>query len=284
MPYRISHKTTYQYHTPVALGTHLVRLRPRSNGWQTCDSWGLTVSPAGLGQGEVVDLEGNGAVSVWFDITKKVARLEFLAVSQVTLHQSNPFQFLLEPWAGTLPWNYPMRLYQQLSPYLRPGEAIDPVAQQLGQELSVAAQGEVLAFLQKLNLQIQADCLYQVRETGEAWPAGVTWRQRLGSCRDYAVLFMEVCRSQGIAARFVSGYYVGLEPLVGPTPVDLHAWVEVYLPGAGWRGYDPTHGLVVGLSHIALAASSQAQDTMAIVGVVSATGARMDYAVTIEAI
>ncbi len=114
-----------------------------------------------------------------------------------------------------------------------------------------------------LNQLIYQDCEYITRETGKPYPAGITWERKQGSCRDFAVLFMEVSRAIGIAARFVSGYQEGDK---NQQNRDLHAWVEVYLPGAGWRGYDPTLGLVVSDRHIPLAASAIPNYTAAVDG------------------
>jgi transglutaminase-like putative cysteine protease len=116
--------------------------------------------------------------------------------------------------------------------------------------------------LNALNQKIYKSCGYLLRIDGAPWPPGVTWSKKSGSCRDLAVLFMEVCRSIGLAARFVSGYEAGVE---SPERY-LHAWAEVFLPGAGWRGYDPTHGLVVADGHIVLAAAPRQQQTMPIEG------------------
>ena len=122
-----------------------------------------------------------------------------------------------------------------------------------------------LDFLFALNQRIYQDCEYIIRETGKPYPAGMTWRRKKGSCRDYTVLFMEVCRAVGIAARFVSGYQEGDAQQQNR---DLHAWVEVYLPGGGWRGYDPTLGLVISDRHIPLAASAIPELAAAVEGFV----------------
>ncbi|MFM7576061.1 MAG: transglutaminase-like domain-containing protein, partial [Microcystaceae cyanobacterium] len=95
------------------------------------------------------------------------------------------------------------------------------------------------------------------------WEAGITWRNKRGSCRDLTILFMEVCRTMGLAARFVSGYQEGDQ---ATEDWELHAWAEVYLPGGGWRGYDPTHGLAVSDRHIALVASPNPQDCAPVTG------------------
>jgi transglutaminase-like putative cysteine protease len=127
------------------------------------------------------------------------------------------------------------------------------VAMQLAQDIAKAVEYNPVMFLSELNQRIYCTCKYYVRETGAPLPPGITWSQQAGSCRDLAVLFMAACRAVGLACRFVSGYQEG-DP---DTPErDLHAWAEVYLPGAGWRGYDPTQGLVTSDRHIPLVASA----------------------------
>jgi len=203
-----------------------------------------------------VDLDGNSLLSLWFAHTPLDA-LQIQVQSQVETHCTNPFDFLLERWAVQLPIDYPSSLKSQLAPYLTLGSttytaSIDPQATQLAQEILHDAGGNTVMFLSDLNQRIRDNCAYIIRDTGLPFPPGITWETQTGSCRDYAVLFMEVCRAVGLATRFVSGYHEG-----DPDTDDfhLHAWVEVYLPGGGWRGYDPTLGLAVGDRHIALVAS-----------------------------
>ncbi|WP_225322951.1 transglutaminase family protein [Synechococcus sp. RSCCF101] len=123
---------------------------------------------------------------------------------------------------------------------------------QLAHELWHETAADPLAFLWQLNQRIFDRCSHEVRHQGDPYPPSVTWSSRQGSCRDMAVLFMDVCRAMGLACRFVSGYQEG-DP--DWEYRHLHAWVEVYLPGGGWRGYDPTHGLAVADRHIALVAA-----------------------------
>jgi transglutaminase-like putative cysteine protease len=269
LPYQIAHTTRYSYSQPAILEPHTLRLRPRSDGWQTLHQFSLTVSPTPIGQAQITDLDGNALIKLWF-AAEPTQALEIQTLSQVTIHQSNPFDYLLEPWAVQLPIDYPASLIGQLQSYLsgQIGTGVDPTAYQLAQEI-YAATTDPATFLGELNQRIYQSCQYLVRETGQPWPAGLTWANRAGSCRDLALLFIEVCRAIGLAARFVSGYQVGALKNVD---LHLHAWAEVYLPGAGWRGYDPTHGLAVSDRHIALAASAVASYAAPIQGVVSRSG------------
>jgi transglutaminase-like putative cysteine protease len=166
-----------------------------------------------------------------------------------------------------LPIDYPSSLLTQLQPYLKSyGFTTNPVAVQLAQEIADEVKGNTLSFLNTLNERIYQDCEHIVRETGEAWQAELTWNAKRGSCRDFAVLFMEVCRAMGLATRFVSGYQEGD---LDQDERHLHAWVEVYLPGGGWRGYDPTHGLAIADRHIALVASPVPSYASPIVGAIT---------------
>ncbi|BAU67364.1 transglutaminase domain protein [Stanieria sp. NIES-3757] len=252
MFYQISHQTTYTYSQTVSLNPHLIRLRPRSNNWQKLHNFSLLISPQPQGISELIDLDGNNFSRLWFNTPTNQLSLQILA--QVETWQTNPFNYLLETWATTLPFDYPSSLLTQLKPYLKPYSfVLDTVIVELAEAIIQEVNANTIAFLSSLNQRIYENCQYIIRETGEPWQAGITWRRKQGSCRDFAILFMEVCRAIGLAARFVSGYQEG-DP--DQQERDLHAWVEVYLPGAGWRGYDPTHGLAVSDRHIALAASA----------------------------
>ncbi len=225
---------------------------PRCDRFTQIHQFSLSVLPQPQGRSDFVDLDGNNLIKLWFSKATKQLNIQILA--QVETSCTKPFAYLLESWATTLPFDYPSSLLRQLEPYLRSYSFIpDAVALELAQDLVAATGGNTLDFLFALNQSIYRDCEYITRETGEPLPAGRTWRRKQGSCRDYTVLFMEVCRAVGIAARFVSGYQEGD---YDQHSRELHAWVEVYLPGAGWRGYDPTLGLVVSDRHIPLAASA----------------------------
>ena len=240
-------------------------MHPRSDSWQKLHDFVLSVQPQPQNRSESIDLDGNHVSKLWF--TTPTERLSIQIMTKVETYCANPFNYLLEPWAITLPIEYPNFLFKQLQPYLQSYSFIpDSAALELAQEILQETQGNTLNFLFALNQRIYQSCEYITRETGEPWQAGVTWRNKKGSCRDLTVLFMEVCRATGLAARFVSGYQEGDPDLIEG---ELHAWVEVYLPGGGWRGYDPTHGLAVSDRHIALAASAIPSYAAPVVGVVS---------------
>ena len=279
MLYHIVHTTTYNYQQAVTLRPHTIRLIPRSDAEQKVHQFSLEIDPKPTGICYNSDLEGNVILQTWFN--EPTNFLQVKVSSQVETFRENPFDYLLEPFALKLPIDYSASLLTILSPYLQrqyPGN-VDPIATQLAQEILVASSHQTATFLSKLNQQIYENCEYVIRETGDPLPAGITWKEKSGSCRDFAVLFMEVCRAVGLAARFVSGYQEG-----DPDQIerDLHAWVEVYLPGAGWRGYDPTHGLAVSDRHIPLVASAFPNYTVPISGSFSPPETRFSMTPTIS--
>jgi transglutaminase-like putative cysteine protease len=244
------------------------------------------VTPIPSQEATVTDLDGNTLVKLWFKPDETEA-LTVQMMSQVETRRTNPFDYVPESWATPLPIDYPSSLLVQLQPYLSGQQvlyaaSVDPIAFQLAQDIAQAVEGNTISFLGELNQRIYHGCQYIIRETGEPLPAGVTWTTRSGTCRDFAVLFVEVCRAIGLAARFVSGYQEG-----DPNSAErhLHAWAEIYVPGGGWRGYDPTQGLAVADRHIALAASPLSSYAAPLSGAFKqANGARstMTYQLTIE--
>jgi transglutaminase-like putative cysteine protease len=275
--YHIEHSIEYTYSQPVTFAPHQLRLRPRSNVHQAVMAFTLFISPTPAQIVESVDLDGNNSILIWFD-DNPATSLQIRTQTTVSTNLTNPFNYLLEPWAGNLPIDYPHSLARQLQPYLAGylAKAIDPVAAELAGEIWQTVDGNTLLFLTELNRQIYTTCKYSLRDNGAALPPGIVWRHRSGSCRDLVVLFIEVCRAVGLAGRFVSGYEAGAETDDLAEPIcerHLHAWAEIYLPGAGWRGYDPTHGLVVAENHIAIVSSPIPAHTTPVEGKLRTIGA-----------
>lgn len=281
MRYKIAHITTYTYTQPVELAPHILRLRPRSDRSQTLHSFSVEVVPEPAGVSDILDIEGNSIVQMWFK--ELTSQLKIEVRSQVETHCENPFNYLLEPWATHLQIDYPASTLTQLQPYFHPlgiATSVDMAVSNLAQEVWHSTNGNTVAFLGELNQRLYQDCKQTIRETGHPLPAGITWNQKLGSCRDIAIVFIEACRAVGLAARFVSGYNEG-DP--DQNERHLHAWVEVYLPGAGWRGYDPTQGLAVADRHIAIVASALPRNAAPISGTIRGGGtqAGIDYDLSI---
>jgi transglutaminase-like putative cysteine protease len=280
MRYKIIHTTTYHYSKRVELEPHIIRLRSRSCVFQTLDNFSLEITPQPTGISEILDWEGNSIIKAWFN--QPTEKLHLKAISDVETHCLNPFNYLLEPWAITLPIiDYPQSMLTHLQPYLQ--HSGDPISVQLAQEISHKVNGQIVLFLSELNNLIYRTCTYTVREIGEPYPPSITWKKQLGSCRDLAVLFMDTCRAIGLASRFVSGYQEG-DP--DNDERHLHGWAEVYLPGAGWRGFDPSHGLAVSDRHIILAASAHPRYAAPISGNFRGVGAQsnIEYTLSIQSI
>lgn len=252
--YRITHHTHYRYDQAVQLSAHTLRLCPRSDGSQWLQSFQLSCSPTPEQQTNFLDANGNTCMAIAF--TQPLTALSLRSVSEVSTARTNPFDYLSEPWAVELPIDYPLSVAAQLSPYLREplasGATAAPTVTHLAQALSAEVSGNVGYFLTRLAQYIPTLCDYQPRLHGAAYPPSVTLEKKSGTCRDFAVLFVAVCRAVGLAARFVSGYQEGD---LGTTKHELHAWAEVYVPGGGWRGFDPTLGLAVADKHVAIAAA-----------------------------
>ncbi len=254
MHYQITHHLTYTYPYPVILNPHLLRLCPRSDSYQHLANFSLQIHPTPQGTTDQLDSEGNLITRCWWS-EQTTETLSICATSTATTRCTNPFAYVLEPWATHLPIDYPRSLMGSLHSYLAdPGlgnGGADPVATQLAQEIAHDVNGNTVQFLGELNQRIYQHCQYEFRETGDPYPPHLTWKRQAGSCRDFVVLFMAACRAVGLAARFVSGYEEG-DPAYAQA---LHAWVEVFLPGAGWRSYDPTLGIAVSDHHVAVAAT-----------------------------
>jgi transglutaminase-like putative cysteine protease len=250
--YHINHTNTYTYHSPVRLEPHLVRLRPRCDGWQRLHNFALYVEPTPIGMSQIIDLDGNAIVRLWFEGTTEI--LKITATAQVETYQINPFDYLLEPWAIELPLDYPSSLSAQLQPYLKFYSPVpDQRVVELAQDIAYKVERKTTLFLGKLNQHLHKICQRVDRYADDPWLPGITLQSQRGTDRDLTVLFMDVCRVVGLAARFVSGYQESDPNLKNR---QLHTWAEVYLPGAGWRGYDPTQGLAVSDTYVAVAASA----------------------------
>jgi transglutaminase-like putative cysteine protease len=211
----------------------------------------IHIEPEPCALSQCLDVEGNVVTHAWFD--GDTERLRVTSQSEVETLRTNAFDYSLDPSASRLPLCYTAGLEMLLAPYslrVEPDDYIEKFAQEIANE----ASGNTVDFLERLNRRLHETCAHIIRETGVPQAAEITLRQRRGSCRDLAVLFIDACRAVGIAARFVSGYqrYGG-----NPEKRYMHAWPEVFLPGGGWRGYDPTHGDAVADHHVAVAAARE---------------------------
>jgi transglutaminase-like putative cysteine protease len=266
MLFDISHTTRYRYDSPVFLEPHVLRFRPRCNAAQRVAAFHLETHPHPAGWSEMVDLDGNAVARAWF--TGVTTFFTVVSTCKVESRPFSPFDFLLETGARAVPIAYEAALGAALAPYLartRPSDAVLRFARAVLRDVG----GETVPFLTTLTLRIAEECRQTVRLEGGPLPPEVTLQERTGSSRDLAVLFMDACRAVGVAARFVSGHQANdLQ-----RREYLHAWAEVYLPGAGWRGFDPTQGLAVADRHVAVAAAAVPAAAGPISGTLRGTGA-----------
>ena len=271
MPTRIllRHLSRYAYTRPVWLSPHLLRLKPAAHCPAPIENYSLSVAPAGHSLHWQQDPFGNFVARVAF--SEPVPALSITVELTATIGVSNPFGFLLEDYAQTFPFAYEPQLRKDLAPYLEPGERGPLFGQWLGH--TDRSPQNTLDFLTGLNARVHRDIAYTVRMEEGVQTGEETLHLALGSCRDSAWLLVEGLRSLGLAARFVSGYWVQLDAEEntpgGPVTRDLlalHAWAEVYLPGAGWLGLDPTTGLAAGDDHLPLACTSTPADAAPITG------------------
>ncbi len=252
--YKILHRTEYRFSAPVTLLPHSLRLRPREGAELRIESSSLIITPPSILRW-YRDVEDNAVAIATFADAADCLTIE----SEVLIQHYNefPLDFLVADYAAEYPFRYTPEDQVVLMPYIalsgttnvralanwvsgiwRPGERI-----------------QTYALLERLCVHINRRFTYQIREEPGVQPADVTLTRGSGSCRDFASLLVEAARFLGLAARFVSGYLNALQPpgLAGST----HAWAEVYLPGAGWKGFDPTTGHVAGADHVAVAVARQ---------------------------
>lgn len=277
---QIVHQTRYRYSQPVFLKLHEIRLRPRCDWSQRLLDFALDIEPEPVGMAHNLDAEGNAVARAWFaDLHSELCIATRATVETLC---TNPFEFLLAPDFVSLPAKYGAAEAAVLAPYRRPASEAAGSVRALGLELMDQTDGQVVPWLQALNGHIYTTYTGEVRLAGPPLAAAETLARRRGACRDLAVLFIEVCRSLGLAARFVSGYQAG-DPKQGERY--MHAWAEVYLPGAGWRGWDPSTGLAVADAHVAVATGGQADAAQPLVGHFRGEGVRAvsDVSLQLEA-
>lgn len=260
MPIRVAlnHDTLYNFDRRVSLSPHVIRLRPAPHCRTPIRAYSLKVSPEQHFLNWQQDPFGNYLARLVFpEKTDKLhVKIEIIA----DMEAYNPFDFFIEEYAENFPFAYDNRLKEELGPYLKIEEA-GPKLLSIIQEIDLQSQ-KTIDFLVDINRKVQSEIQYSIRMEPGVQSCERTLQRQVGSCRDSAWLLVQMFRHLGLAARFVSGYLIQLKPdeksLDGPSGpeedfTDLHAWTEVYIPGAGWVGLDPTSGLLAGEGHIPLA-------------------------------
>jgi uncharacterized protein (DUF2126 family)/transglutaminase-like putative cysteine protease len=285
----LHHVTHYRYDRLVALGPQVIRLRPAPHCRSKIISYSLQIEPAT----HFINWQQDPFANYQARLVFPEKTTEFKVTVDIVLDMAvyNPFDFFLEPYAEKFPFSYDALLKQELAPYL----AADPLTPLLSAYLARVDRSEKrsIDFLVAINQMLHADIRYLIRmEPGVQTPEE-TLALESGSCRDSAWLLVQLLRHSGLAARFVSGYLIQLSPdvkaLDGPSGTevdftDLHAWCEVYLPGAGWVGLDATSGLLAGEGHIPLACTPQPSGAAPIEGGVDEAEVEFHHEMTITRI
>ena len=245
----IDHNTTYSYGKKVVLAPHTVRLCPRNDGGQIPHMFSLKTDPPEAGRSVNSDLDGNTTVTLWF--AGESERLVIDTHCVVETLRDNPFDFIVSDLRFLdLPTQYPREQKSSLRPYTTVSRKTALAVSELRETILSQTRGKTMDFILTLCGYIHKNFPHVARDYGAPWPPERTLMEKKGSCRDLVELFASVCRSAGLACRHVSGYALSERRETGN---ELHAWAEVYIPGGGWRGYDPSSGLAVSDRHVAVA-------------------------------
>jgi len=285
----LSHKTHYKYDKYISLSPHTIRLRPAPHSRTKIEAYSMKITPANHYINWQQDPYGNYIARVVFPDKIKEFGIDVEVIADLVA--INPFDFFVEEYAENFPFKYKKELKEELKPYFKVeenGKALTKFIDTL--DLKERTINDMLVYL---NTEVYNYLDYTVRLESGVQSCEYTLDKKLGSCRDYAWLFVNILRKLGFAARFVSGYLVQLKQdeksLDGPSGpeedfTDLHAWTEVYLPGAGWVGLDATSGLFAGEGHIPLACTAHYDAAHAIEGLSDKCETEFEFSNTVTRI
>jgi len=258
---RITHQTEYHYHTPVTFGPHRALMRPREGHHVRIASGRVEIEPAAEVRW-LRDIDENAVAIVTF--SQPGQKLRIFSEVDVDLRDEQPVECLIDPGARSYPFQYAANEQVDLVSYRLPSYPHDGPALQ-NWLLDLYRPGQLIDtfdLLNRLNTRIHDFLRYGAHDHPGVQLPCETLAKGSGSCRDYAVLMMEAARHWGFGARFVSGYIQMAEGQHGST----HAWTEIYLPGAGWHGFDPTNNKRAGTEHIPVAVAREQEKTMPLTG------------------
>ena len=283
----LHHTTSYHYDRHIMLGPQVIRLRPAPHCRTPIVSYRLDVQPAEHFLNWQQDPQANWLARVL--VPEPTDRLVVTVDLVADMAVINPFDFFLESAAEQYPFSYDPALALELAPYLM----TEPLGERFEAYLAAIdrTKRDTTPFLFDLNARLQHDIGYVIRMEPGVQAPGETLALRSGSCRDSAWLLVHLLRRLGLAARFASGYLIQLKPdvtaLDGPSGAthdftDLHAWCEVYLPGAGWVGLDPTSGLFAGEGHIPLACAASPTSASPISGTVDPCAVTFNHEMSVQ--
>ncbi|SUQ58052.1 Uncharacterized protein conserved in bacteria [Raoultella terrigena] len=268
----IQHTTTYEFDRLINVAPHILRLRPAPHSRTHIHGYSLKVTPEDHFINWQQDPFGNYQARLVFP--EKTKRLEFAVEVIADMTVINPFDFFIEEYAEHFPFAYDSLMQEELAPYLKVTEQ-SPELDAWLDTVDCEEMVHIVTFLVQLNSRLANEIDYGIRLEPGVQSCQETLTLKKGSCRDTSWLLVQILRNLGLAARFASGYLVQLtadvKALDGPSGpeqdfTDLHAWCEVYLPGAGWVGLDPTSGLFAGEGHIPLACTADPQSAAPITG------------------
>ena len=283
----IRHKTIYNFDRPVSLSPHVFRLRPAVHSRTPIKAYALRIEPKNHFINWQQDPFGNILARVVFPDKCEKLSVEVEVIADMTV--INPFDFFVEDYAENYPFNYDALTLKELQPYLELAEN-GPLLLQWVKDFDVSKRS-INDFLVDINRAVFAAISYNIRMEVGIQSCEETLKIRSGSCRDSAWLLVQILRHLGLAARFVSGYLVQLtsdiKSLDGPSGpehdfTDLHAWTEVYIPGAGWIGLDPTSGLLAGEGHIPLACTPDPASAAPVTGGTDKCEVEFEFSNTVE--
>ena len=285
----VGHRTSYRFDRPINVGPHQVRLRPAPHTRTPILGYGLRIEPADHFINWQQDPFGNFVARVV--VPERTTELSFEVELIADMTPINPFDFFLEEDAEQIPFAYSADDQADLAAYLEIDDD-GPLINEFVAQIDRTPQ-PTMDVLVDLNRRVLDAVTYGIRIEAGVQTSDETLGKGTGSCRDSAWLLCQVLRHLGLGSRFVSGYLVQLaadeRPVDGPAGpledfTDLHAWTEVYIPGAGWIGLDPTSGLLAGEGHIPLAATPHYRGAAAVTGAIDPCEATLEYANTVTRI